>query len=289
MNRKITKILAQTPILKKLVTKTPRIGVVRLSGVIAPQHGAFSRGQIDFESVEPLLEEAFKLPELKAVALVINSPGGTPVQAALIADKTRALAKEHKTRVYAFIEDVAASGGYWLACAGDKIYAQKGSIVGSIGVISAGFGFDQLIKEYGVERRVHTAGKNKDMLDPFMPESPKDIKILKALQKELHAQFIDWVRSRRDQKLPKNDSTLYEGDIWVGEDAVKNGLVDGFAEMKTFLKRKYGKKVKFIELYHSKGFISSIIGLKSKGNPLEINDIIQSMDRFLIWNKFLHK
>lgn len=289
MKIKITKTLAKIPLIKKLIVKTPRIGVIRLNGVIAPQYGALSRGQIDFESVEPLLEEAFKLPEIKAVALVINSPGGTPVQAALIADKIRALSKEHKTPVYAFLEDVAASGGYWLACAADEIYGQKGSIVGSIGVISAGFGFEQLIKEYGIERRVHTAGKNKDMLDPFKPESPKDVKVLKALQKDLHVQFIDWVKSRRGKKLQGTDNTLFEGDIWVGEQAVDNGLIDGCAEMKAFLKRKYSKKVKFIELYHSKGFLSSLIGLKNTGKSLEVNDIAQSVDRFLLWNRFLQK
>jgi len=178
----------------------PVVPVVRLSGVIA-SGGLLGRAGLSIETTAPLLARAFAQRGAKAVALTINSPGGSPVQSALIAQRIRLLANEKKLPVIAFVEDVAASGGYWLACAADEIVADAASIVGSIGVISAGFGFKDLIAKIGVERRVHTSGENKSMLDPFRDENPEDIERLKRLQGEIHDGFKDWVRERRGSKL----------------------------------------------------------------------------------------
>jgi len=180
---------------RRLWPRRPVVSVVRLAGVIG-MAGPLRSG-LTLHHVAPVLERAFQISRLAAVALVINSPGGSPVQSALIARRIRALADEKKVPVLAFVEDVAASGGYWLACAADEIYADENSIVGSIGVISAGFGFQDLIARHGIERRVHTAGERKVLLDPFQPEDPGDLERLKAIQVEIHESFKEMVRSRR--------------------------------------------------------------------------------------------
>ncbi|HYE01243.1 MAG TPA: S49 family peptidase, partial [Alphaproteobacteria bacterium] len=174
----------------------PLVAVVRLSGVIAAP-GGLMRAGLNLQSVAGVLERAFKLPRLRAVALAINSPGGSPVQSALIARRIRSLAIEHSVPVFAFCEDVAASGGYWLACAADEIYADAASVVGSIGVVSAGFGLDEFIRRHGIERRIYTAGTSKAILDPFQPEKREDVERLQALQRDIHAQFIQHVKQRR--------------------------------------------------------------------------------------------
>jgi signal peptide peptidase SppA len=233
-----------------------------------------------------LLEDAYELPEINAVALIINSPGGTPVQAALIANKIRDLSKANKVKTYAFIEDVAASGGYWLACAADEIYVQDASIIGSIGVVSAGFGFDKLIEKHNIERRVYTAGDNKTMLDPFQPEKPADVKRIKAIQKDIHNQFIDWVKLRRGDKLKGSDKKLFNGDVWVGDQAIELGLVDGGAEMQAFMKKKFGKQAKFIHFANYKGMLANLMGTKKNIEPSEV---IETLDTYLNWNRFLNK
>src|SRR5439155_11895576 len=188
----------------------PVVPVVRLSGVIASS-GLLGNRSLSIETVAPLLKRAFDMRGAKAVALAINSPGGSPVQSALIAQRIRLLAAEKKLPVIAFVEDVAASGGYWLACAADEIIADPASIVGSIGVISAGFGFQGLIARLGIERRVHTSGEKKSMLDPFRDEDPDDVGRLKQLQAEIHDGFKGWVRERRADKLKANDGELFSG------------------------------------------------------------------------------
>jgi len=221
----------------------PVVPVVRLSGVIASGGLLGSRG-LSIETVAPLLRRAFETRGAKAVALSLNSPGGSPVQSALIAQRIRLHAAEKGLPVIAFVEDVAASGGYWLACAADEIIADPSSIVGSIGVISSGFGFQDLIARIGVERRVHTSGENKSMLDPFRPEQPDDVVRLKRLQAEIHDGFKDWVRQRRGKLLKGDESMLFTGEFWTARRGIEFGLVDGFGELRATLQARYGEKVR---------------------------------------------
>lgn len=220
----------------------PVVPVVRLSGVIAAGGLLGARG-LSIESLAPLLARAFKTPGAKAVALSINSPGGSPVQSALIAQRIRLLAAENNLPVIAFLEDVAASGGYWLACAADEIVADPASIVGSIGVISSGFGFHELIARHGVERRVHTSGENKSMLDPFRPEKAEDLERLGRLQAEIHDGFKGWVRERRTSRLKGDDAALFSGEFWTGKRGLELGLVDSLGELRATLQQRYGAKV----------------------------------------------
>jgi signal peptide peptidase SppA len=228
--------------LRNRFRRGPVVPVVRLSGVIASGGLLGARG-LAIEGVAPLLARAFATRGAKAVAIVINSPGGSPVQSALIAQRIRLLAGEKNLPVIAFVEDVAASGGYWLACAADEIIADQASIVGSIGVISASFGFKDLIHKLGIERRVHTSGENKSMLDPFRDEDPEDVARLKRLQAEIHAGFKDWVRERRGSKLKGDDSLLFTGEFWTGKRGLELGLVDGLGELRAVLQQRYGDKV----------------------------------------------
>lgn len=221
----------------------PVVPVVRLSGIIASGGLPGSRG-LSIELVAPLLKRAFDIRGAKAVALALNSPGGSPVQSALIAQRIRLHAKDKGLPVIAFVEDVAASGGYWLACAADEIIADPSSIVGSIGVISSGFGFQDLIARIGVERRVHTSGENKSMLDPFRPEQPEDIERLKRLQAEIHDGFKDWVRERRGRFLKGDESMLFTGEFWTARRGLEYGLVDGLGELRSILQARYGDKVR---------------------------------------------
>ena len=229
--------------IKDRFRRTPVVPVVRLSGVIA-SGGLLGSRSLSIESVAPLLARAFGQRGAKAVALALNSPGGSPVQSALIAQRIRLLAAEKKLPVIAFVEDVAASGGYWLACAADEIFVDPSSIVGSIGVISAGFGFQDLIAKAGVERRVHTSGERKAMLDPFRPENPDDIERLKRLQAEIHDGFRDWVRQRRGARLKGDEATLFSGEFWTGKRGLELGLADGLGELRTVLQERYGAKVR---------------------------------------------
>ncbi|MCP2260541.1 signal peptide peptidase SppA [Streptoalloteichus tenebrarius] len=210
----------------------PVVAVVRLHGVITPTPTPVARATINTHAVETALTRAFGHDRLVAVALEVNSPGGAPTQSALIADRVRGLAAKKNVPVLAFCEDVAASGGYWLACAADEIYAHPTSLVGSIGVVSAGFGLAGLLERFGVERRVHTAGEHKARLDPFQPEKPEDVAWLKAMQADLHAQFVEWVRERRGGRLRGEEADLFSGEVWTGAKALDLGLVDGLGTMR---------------------------------------------------------
>lgn len=229
--------------LTKWRKKKSFVNVVHLHGAIG-QGSAFKPG-LTIESMADLLDEAFSCKKAKAVALVINCPGGSPAQSSFIGKRISDLAIEHKKPVFAFVEDIAASGGYWLACSADEIYADSNSIIGSIGVISYGFGFSELIKKYGVERRVYTSGKSKSVLDPFKPEKKEDIAKLKHLQEIVHKNFIDWIKSRRGEKLKKSDDFLFNGDFWIAEMAQDYGLIDGMGDIRSVMKEKYGKNVQF--------------------------------------------
>jgi len=240
------------PIARRLMREgEPRVNVVRLAGVIGGPTNMFNP-PLTLTSVAADLEAAFSDSSVKAVALAINSPGGSPVQSALIMKRVRALSAEKEIPVFAFIEDVGASGGYMLALAGDEIYADENSVVGSIGVVSAGFGFKTLIDRIGVERRVYTAGESKAMLDPFKAEDPKDVEHLKGLQSEVHESFKQMVRDRREGKLATPEEDLFTGSFWTGAKAKTMGLIDGTGDMRTIMKDKFGDKTK-LKLVHTTG------------------------------------
>ncbi|MBM3603856.1 MAG: S49 family peptidase [Alphaproteobacteria bacterium] len=228
------------PLISRLFSRKPRVAVIRLSGTIG---GAGRGGGLNDAALAPLIERAFRRGRPLAVALVINSPGGSPVQSSLIAARIRRLADETGTPVHAFVEDVAASGGYWLACAADDIWADDSSILGSIGVISAGFGFHQLIDRWGIERRVHTAGRSKSTLDPFRPEQPEDVARLHTILGPIHDAFKDHVRARRGARLDQGRD-LFTGEFWAGRDAVRLGLADGIAHLVPRMKALYGDKIR---------------------------------------------
>lgn len=233
------------------VSRPPVVPVLRLSGVI----GAVGlRGGLTLAGLERTIEQAFAVKTAPAVALSVNSPGGSPVQSSLIAARIRSLSVEKKKPVLAFVEDVAASGGYWLACAADEIRADASSIVGSIGVVSAGFGFTEAIARLGIERRVHTAGTRKGLLDPFRPEGEDDLLLLKELQGDIHGRFISWVRERRGSRLTEADG-LFDGRIFTGERAVGLGLIDGLGEIRTVLKDRFGAKTRLQVLGPRRGWL----------------------------------
>jgi len=216
------------------------VAVVKLHGVITPTPSPLARGTINLAAVESALTRAFDHDRLKAVALLINSPGGAPTQSGLIAERIRQLsATKPDVPVLAFCEDVAASGGYWLACAADEIYAHRTSMVGSIGVISGGFGFTGLLERFGIERRVHTAGENKKRLDPFAPEKPEDVEWLTKMHSQLHEMFVDWVKERRGDRLDFSDEDLFNGDVWLGAKAAALGLVDGLGNLRQVVEQRY--------------------------------------------------
>ena len=231
---------------KRLFSKSTTIPVLRLSGIISSQSGLTGSG-LAINNLEKLIDKLFADKKSPVVGLIINSPGGSPTQSSLIAKRIIDLAKEKNKKVLAFVEDVAASGGYWLACAADEIFASKASIIGSIGVVSSGFGFDKAIKKIGVDRRLYTSGENKAILDPFLPENKDDIKRLKDIQKELHKQFISFVKSRRGSKISNENKDLFTGAFWSGEKSLELGLIDDYGEMKSVLKQRFGKNVKIRE------------------------------------------
>jgi signal peptide peptidase SppA len=263
---------------------TPTVAVLRLSGVIG-QMGSMRRGGLVLSELADPIEKAFKLPRLKAVALAINSPGGSPVQSSLIAGRIRALSEEHKVPVYAFCEDVAASGGYWLACAADEIYADGASIVGSIGVISAGFGFTGLIEKIGVERRVYSAGDRKAQLDPFQPEDSKDIRHLKSLQKDLHEQFTGYVKERRGDKLTGAEKTLFSGDFWSGRAAVDMGLIDGVADLRGKMREVYGEKVRLRLVTQPRSWMQRKFGMENRADRWA-RDVVGVVEERALWNRY---
>ncbi|TVR09094.1 MAG: S49 family peptidase [Salinarimonadaceae bacterium] len=218
------------------------VPVVRFAGVIG---GGVLRSGLTLAGMAPLLERAFSYPRAKAVAILVNSPGGSPVQSHLIYKRIRALAEEKKLPVFAFCEDAAASGGYMIACAADEVFADPSSIVGSIGVVSSGFGFHELIARYGVERRLYATGENKAILDPFQPEKPEDVARLRELQKRVFDAFKALVRERRGERIAEAESAeLFSGAFWAGEDALQLGLVDGIGDLRSMMRQRFGEKVR---------------------------------------------
>lgn len=254
---------------KSLRSDAVTIPVIRLQGAIAAGGGGL-RPSLSLATTAGLIEKAFAYKDAPAVAVSINSPGGSPVQSRLIYKRLRDLAVEKDKKMLMFVEDAAASGGYMIALAGDEIIADPSSIVGSIGVIAGTFGFTELIKKIGVERRVHTAGKNKSVMDPFKPEKKEDVERLKALMLDIHETFIGMVKERRGAKL-KDDPDLFTGLFWTGGKALELGLIDGLGDMRSTLKSRYGAKTKLALITEKKGLFGRVGGLfGSRADPAEM-------------------
>src|SRR5882757_8434933 len=269
------------------------VPVVRLSGVI----GAVTplRPGMSLAGVAKTLERAFGTRNAKAVALVINSPGGSPVQSRQIYLRIRQLAAEKNLPVLVFVEDVAASGGYMIACAGDEIFCDPSSILGSIGVVGGSFGFQELIKKIGVERRLYTAGAHKAMLDPFLPENPDDVARVKALQREIHAIFIALVKGSRGSRLKGADDVLFTGEYWAGETSISLGLADAIGDLRSTLRARFGEKVLMPVIAPATGILSGLLGRKSAGagalSQLDgvaglPDELISALETRAIWAKF---
>src|SRR5690349_18327341 len=271
---------------------TPVVPVVRLSGVI----GAVTplRPGMTLAGVAKMLERAFSTKNAKAVALLINSPGGSPVQSRQIYLRIRQLATEKKLPVLVFVEDVAASGGYMIACAGDEIICDPSSILGSIGVVGGSFGFQEAIRRLGIERRLYTAGEHKAMLDPFLPENPDDAAKLKAIQREIHQIFISLVKESRGARLKGVDDTLFTGEYWAGESSVALGLADSIGDLRSTLRARYGDKVLTPVIAQPTGLLSGLLGRKSPGAGLSAlesmaglpDELISAVETRAIWAKF---
>lgn len=277
----------------------PVVSVIRLSGTIGV--GSALRRGLSLAELAGPINRAFKQPRLKAVALAINSPGGAAAQSALIAKRIRDLAEEKDVKVYAFCEDVAASGGYWLACAADEIYAQESSLVGSIGVIASAFGFQEAIKKVGVERRLYTAGENKSLLDPFQPARKKDVDRLKRLQGEIHESFKSYVRARRGDRLKGKEEELFSGEIYAGRKAQEVGLIDGLGDLRGILRERYGERVQLRRVDGEKGWLrrrfglSQLTGAAAGGTALGLADwrpqdladgALAAVEERALWSRF---
>lgn len=268
----------------RLGPRSPVVGVLRLDGIIGgPRPGM--RG-LSIKDLAGPIEAAFKIGGAKAVALVVNSPGGAPVQTALIARRIRTLAAEKKLPVYAFVEDVAASGGYWLASAADEVYADESSIIGSIGVISAGFGLQGLIERIGVERRVHTKGEHKSMLDPFRPEKSEDVARLDRVLGDIHDSFKAAVRERRGAKLKAPEAELFTGEIWTGRRALELGLIDGLGDVRSVMRAKFGDKVKFRSVMPGRSWLERRLGLRLGAKDDPTAAIIGAVEERLLWARY---
>ncbi|AZL15400.1 signal peptide peptidase SppA [Rickettsiales endosymbiont of Stachyamoeba lipophora] len=257
---------------KRVVVHLTFKGVI---GNIGPR-----KGGICFENYQELIKKAFETKHVKAVCIAINSPGGSPVQSELIYKYILKLKREKNVPVWMFIEDIAASGGYYLACAGDRIYTANNAIIGSIGVISSGFGFTELIKKIGIERRVYTQGENKSILDPFLPEKQEDINMLKEMQQDVHKNFMAIVKTSRDKKL-KDNKDLFSGKIWSGMQAIENGLADEIGFFEEVAEQQFGKKVKIIKLEPKKSKLLSKLGL-----DIVLDNLAIKIREHIIWSKY---
>ncbi len=275
-----------------LLSRAKRVAVVRLAGPIGLTSPL--RPGLTLAGMAGILERAFTMKGAKAVALQINSPGGSPVQSTLLYKRIRLLAKTHKLPVYVFAEDAAASGGYLLALAGDEIYAEGSSIIGSIGVISAGFGFVELMRKLGIERRVYTSGDKKMTLDPFQPENPDDVARLKALQTDVHQQFIALVKKRRGEKIAAAGESLFTGEFWSGHKALELGLIDGIADLRSKMEEKFGPQVKLKLVEDKRGLFRKmpLFGahlqppLPSTEGISLTEDLLSALEARMLWQRF---
>jgi signal peptide peptidase SppA len=267
----------------------PVVPVVRLSGIIGVATPL--RPGLMLSTIARSLERAFSVRRARAVALIINSPGGSPTQSHLIFHRIRQLAVEKKIPVLAFVEDVGASGGYMLACAGDEIICDQYSIVGSIGVVGGSFGFPKLMDKLGIERRLYTSGEHKAMLDPFLPEKPEDVKRLKAIQKDIHAQFIALIKERRGAKLRGADKTLFSGEFWTAPKAIELGLVDGIGDLRSVLRERYGEKVRTPLIMAERSLLGrrlpsvNVVEALVK-HPGLADDLISALEARALWSRY---
>jgi len=264
----------------------PTVAVIRLHGMIGG--GGRFRGGLSLASVAGQVEAAFRQKGLRAVALDINSPGGAPVQSALIYRRIRALAAEKTVPVFAFAQDVAASGGYWLLCAGDEIFADENSIVGSIGVVSGGFGLAGLIARLGIERRLHTSGGSKAFLDPFLPEKAEDVARLKALQNDIHDSFKTLVRERRAGKLKGDEAVLFSGEFWTGRRALDLGLIDGLGDLRSVMRARFGDKVRLRTFAGEQGWLRRRLGLRAGESPAQGlgEAMLAAVESRMLWDRY---
>jgi len=267
---------------------SPVVPVVRLHGIIASGAAGLGRQLLNADSVEGALKRAFTADGAQAVALAINSPGGSPTQSQLIGSRIRQLAAEHELPVIAFCEDVAASGGYWLACAADEIIATPTSLLGSIGVVSSGFGLEGLIAKLGVERRLHTAGTNKARLDPFSPEKDDDVQWLLGMQSDIHDEFGAWVRERRGDKLVGTDEELFTGEVWIGRKALELGLADGLGTLREVLAQRYPDAE--LQAMHARKSLAARLGLPAAAAPGGLPEaavvLVGALEQRASWARF---
>jgi serine protease SohB len=274
-------------------SKGTLIPVLRLTGSI----GAVTplRPGLSIAACANAIERAFSIKNAPAIAIQINSPGGSPVQSRLIYERIRTLATENSRKVFAFAEDVAASGGYMIACAADEIYADASSLIGSIGVLSAGFGFTALIDKLGVERRVYTAGENKFQLDPFKPENPDEIARLKRIQEIVHQDFIALVKESRGTRIASAGDKLFTGEFWSGRQALELGLIDGIMDIRTKMRALYGEDVRLKLIPSERGFFrrKSGVGITFSGAESGVSfaqgfaaDIISALEERALWARF---
>jgi signal peptide peptidase SppA len=269
----------------RLFKRSPIVPLVRLQGVISAEQRP---GRINIATYAPVLKRAFSVKSAAAVAIVINSPGGSPVQSRLVAKRIRDLAVEHDKKVLVFVEDVAASGGYFIATAGDEIIADPSSMVGSIGVIMAGFGFDEAIKKLGVTRRLYTAGRNKSTLDPFLPEKPEDVERIKAAELAIHEVFIDYVKSRRGDKLSADEDTLFTGEWWTAKRGLELGLIDALGDIHEVLQTRFGDKVR-IKPFGPKRLLLQLprFGMSAETAGAGLGaDLIAALEDRALWSRF---
>jgi len=275
---------------RRLRGDIPIVPVVRLTGIIG-----FStplKPGLTLAGIARALERAFSMRHARAVALLINSPGGSPVQSHLIFRRIRQLAEEKGLPVIAFVEDVGASGGYMIACAADEIVCDLSSIVGSIGVVGGTFGFDKLMEKVGIERRLYTSGERKAMLDPFLPEKPEDVKRLKQIQNEIHDAFITLVKERRGPKLAGPEKTLFSGEYWTGSTAIELGIADAIGDLRTFLRERYGEDVLMPVIALEKGFLAKRLrGAGSElvsfaGHPGWAEDMVSALEARALWSRY---
>jgi signal peptide peptidase SppA len=262
------------------------VPVVRFDGVIASRQW---RGAMSLASHAAAIDKAFKMKRAVGVAIIVNSPGGSPVQSSLLYRRIRQLADDKRIPVFAFAEDVAASGGYWLALAGDEVYAEETSLVGSIGVVSGGFGFTRLIDRIGIDRRLHTAGENKSLLDPFLPEQERDVERLSVLQEDIHAAFKDHVRRRRAGKIDAADETLFSGEVLTGRMALSKGLIDGIGDLRTVMRARFGERVRLVPIAGERRRRwfrpRSQRGIEAEGFGL-LADLVGWLEARLLWARF---
>jgi signal peptide peptidase SppA len=277
-------LLEKLPI-ERFRNPPPQVGVLRLDGLI----GMRGPRSLSLRRFAAAIERSFSLRNLKAVALVINSPGGSPVQSSLLYRRIRQLAEEKDVPIFAFAEDVAASGGYWLALAADEIFADETSLLGSIGVVTASFGFADALRKLGVQRRLYTAGDNKSLLDPFLTEDPKGVERLTTLQRDMHDSFKELVRARRGAKLKGEESELYSGEVFTGRRALEKGLIDGIGDLRSVMRSRFGETVRLrlVEPERRRMGLLSWLGLPRRPDVVDLAaDFLTRLEERLIWARY---